>query len=113
MLIGNFSETFTSPRCCLAIVIQEELVRVPEDMVWQNILNSLRTSSVKLLFGKLCHTRPLESASVIILFGNCHTRIWFRISTDIYGYAKQVFVTDQEPSGFVIHANQYPDGDDR
>jgi hypothetical protein len=34
-------------------------------------------------------------------------RIWYSISTDIIGYAEQVLVTDQEPSGFVIHAKQY------
>ena len=53
MLFGNFSETFTSPRCCLAFVIQEELVPGPRRyglaIVIQGILSQ---GSGKLLCGK-------------------------------------------------------------
>jgi len=57
-LFGKFSETFSTPRefkiCCLAIVIQRTLESVhPGNVVWQNILNSLRTSSKKIIVWQL------------------------------------------------------------
>jgi len=59
---------------------------------------------VKLLFG-ICHTTNLES-----VYSNnvgWQIRIWYSISTDIIGYAKQVLVTDQDVGGSVLHAKQY------
>jgi hypothetical protein len=80
-------------------------VWTPGNMVWQNILNSLRTSSVILLFGKFGITTNLES-----IYSNnvgWQIRIWFRISTDIIVYAKQVLVTDQDLGGSVLHMSSF------
>jgi len=66
---------------------------VREIIVWQIVL----------------HTRVFGSPDGKIIVW--HNRIWFRISTDKYGYAKQVLNSDLVTRGFVIHMpNKFQDG---
>ena len=84
---GKFSETFIPPRefkiCCLAnSVLQRTLSQFTQSMLVGNFNNTLT---------KNMEGNPRPKKNVVR-----QIRIWYSISTDIIGYAKQ-----------------YPDGDDR
>ena len=75
------------------------------------ITTRLKFEFTPILFGRLGITRPLESPTEFNVVWQ--VRIWYRISTDIIGYAKQVFVTDQDLGGGITFAKQYGEWIDR